>query len=149
MKVTPSISGPLADVTTMTTAPAVPAGVTMVIDVSLTTVSEVPAFPPKVTDVAPVNRTPVIVTVVPPAVDPVAGRMLVTEGIVSAGVTEVLAEDADESPVAFLPRTVNVYAVPFVSPVTEQFVEAVVQVNPPGSDVTTYVAEFAEAVQAT
>ena len=149
MKVTPSISGPLAVVTTMTTAPAVPAGVTMVSDVSLTTVSEVPAFPPKVTDVAPVNRTPVIVTVVPPAVDPVAGRMLVTEGIVSAGVIEVLAEDADESPVAFLPITVNVYAVPFVSPVTEQFVEAVVQVNPPGSDVTTYVAELAEAVQAT
>jgi hypothetical protein len=48
------------------------------------------------------------VTVVPPAVDPVAGRTLVTDGILAAGVTEVLAVDAEESPVAFLPITVNV-----------------------------------------
>jgi hypothetical protein len=143
------MSTPLDVVTTIVTAPAVPAGVITVIEVSLTTVSEVPAFPPKVTDVAPVNRRPVIVTVVPPVVDPVAGRTLVTDGTLAIGVTEVLADDAEESPVAFLPITVNVYAVPFVRPVTEQVVEAVVQVNPPGSEVTTYVAEFAEAVQLT
>ena len=143
------MSTPLGVVTTIVTAPAVPAGVITVIEVSLTTVSEVPAFPPKVTDVASVNRRPVIVTVVPPAVDPVAGRTLVTDGSLAIGVTEVLADDAEDSPVAFLPITVNVYAVPFVRPVTEQVVEAVVQVNPPGSDVTTYVAEFAEAVQLT
>ncbi len=143
------MSTPLGVVTTIVTAPAVPAGVITVIEVSLTTVSEVPAFPPKVTDEAPVNRRPVIVTVVPPAVDPVAGRTLVTDGTLAIGVTEVLTDDAEESPVAFLPITVNVYAVPFVSPVTEQVVEAVVQVNPPGSDVTTYVAEFADAVQLT
>ena len=40
----------------------------------------VPALPPNVTDVAPFNAVPVIVTVVPPAIGPVAGLMLTMLG---------------------------------------------------------------------
>ena len=40
----------------------------------------VPEVVPNLTAVAPVNPVPVIVTAVPPAVDPLAGEMLVTVG---------------------------------------------------------------------
>jgi hypothetical protein len=39
-------------------------------------------------------------------------------------------------PDTFVADTVNVYDVPFVRPVTVQFVELVVHVNEPGVDVT-------------
>ena len=70
-----------ADVVTSTlAAPAVPAGVTAVIDVDDTTVTEVAAAPPIVTLVAPVKSVPVMVTLVPPVVGPELGEIAVTVG---------------------------------------------------------------------
>jgi hypothetical protein len=67
-------------VTVTVTAPALPAGVVAVIDVLLTTTTLVAAVLPKVT-VAPVAKlVPVMVTAVPPAVDPLFGLTLVTVG---------------------------------------------------------------------
>src|SRR4029079_14214512 len=61
-------------------APAAWAGVVAVIDVALATVTFVAAVPPTVT-VAPVAKfVPVIVTFVPPAVDPLVGEIPVTVG---------------------------------------------------------------------
>jgi hypothetical protein len=51
-----------------------------VIDVSLFTVNVVADEPPKLTADAPVNPVPVIVTEVPPAVEPVFGFTFVTVG---------------------------------------------------------------------
>ena len=68
-------------VTIMPTVPAVVrAGVIQVIVVLFTTLREVAANPPNVTDVAPVKFVPVIVTLVPPAVLPDDGEMLVIFG---------------------------------------------------------------------
>jgi len=67
-------------VTVTVTAPALPAGVVAVMLVLLTTATFVAAALPNVT-VAPVAKfVPVIVTAVPPAVDPVFGLTLVTVG---------------------------------------------------------------------
>ena len=67
-------------VTVTVTAPTLPAGVVAVIVVPLTTTTFVAAVPPNVT-VAPVAKfDPVIVTEVPPDVDPVFGETLVTVG---------------------------------------------------------------------
>jgi hypothetical protein len=67
-------------VTFTVTAPALPAGVVAVIDVLLTTTTLVAAVAPNVT-VAPVAKfVPVIVTAVPPKVDPLFGDTLVTVG---------------------------------------------------------------------
>ena len=60
-------------------APAVPAGVTAVIEVALTT-TLVAATPPTVTIVAPVKLVPVIVNAVPPKVVPEVGAMEVIVG---------------------------------------------------------------------
>lgn len=70
---------PPEPVSTTVTSPAAPAGVTTVTEMSLTLGIEVPAIPPKVTEDVPVKLVPVIVTVVPPDVEPVAGE---TEAIV-------------------------------------------------------------------
>ena len=68
-------------VTVTVTAPAAPAGVVAVIEVLLTTVTFVAAAEPNVT-VAPEEKlVPVIVTDVPPAVDPVLGLTPVTVGL--------------------------------------------------------------------
>ena len=67
-------------VVTVTATLPVPAGLSAVIDVALTTLTFVAAFGPKSTAVAPVNPVPVIVTGVPPAVEPVAGLKPVTVG---------------------------------------------------------------------
>ena len=64
---------PPEPVSTTVTSPAPLAGVTTVTDVSLTPEIGVPAVPPKFTDDVPVKFVPVIVTVVPPEVEPVAG----------------------------------------------------------------------------
>jgi hypothetical protein len=67
-------------VTVTVTAPALPAGVVAVIDVLLTTTTLLAAALPNVT-VAPVAKfVPVIVTAVPPCVDPLFGLTLLTVG---------------------------------------------------------------------
>ena len=66
---------------TTLTAPVAWAGVVAVIEVSLTTVNEVAAVPSKVTEVAPIKPVPVMVTGVPPNVEPDTGEMLVNVGI--------------------------------------------------------------------
>lgn len=54
-----------------------------------------------------------------------------------AGMIEFEALDAKELPMMLVATTVNVYDVPLVKPVTVQLVvPAVVQVNPPGDEVT-------------
>ena len=65
---------------TLTTPPAMSAGLTTVIVVSVTTVRPVPGVVPKSTAVAPVKPVPVIVTRVPPAAGPLVGLRPVTEG---------------------------------------------------------------------
>ena len=67
-------------VTVTVTAPAVPAGVVAVMDVLLTTTTLVAAVPPKVTVAPAAKFVPVIVTDVPPTVDPLLGDTLVTVG---------------------------------------------------------------------
>jgi hypothetical protein len=67
-------------VTVTVTVPALPAGVVAVIWVALTTATLVAAAAPNVT-VAPVAKfVPVIVTAIPPAVEPLFGDTLVTVG---------------------------------------------------------------------
>jgi hypothetical protein len=67
-------------VTVTVTAPALPAGVVAVICVALTTTTLVAAVPPNVA-VAPATKfVPVIVTAVPPAVEPLFGDTLLTVG---------------------------------------------------------------------
>ena len=54
-----------------------------------------------------------------------------------AGDTEVEALEAELLPIMFVALTVKVYPVPFVRPVTVQELPCVVvQVNPPGDEVT-------------
>jgi hypothetical protein len=74
---------PLVLVTATVTAPALPeAGVVAVIVVLFTTVTFVAAVLPKVT-VAPLAKfVPVIVTDVPPAIEPLLGDTFVTAGVV-------------------------------------------------------------------
>jgi hypothetical protein len=67
-------------VTVTVTAPAACAGVVAVIEVLLTTTTLVAAVPPNVTVAPEAKFVPVIVTAVPPAVDPVFGLTLVTVG---------------------------------------------------------------------
>ena len=71
---------PYNDVTIMPTAPVLRTGVIQVIVVLFTTLREVADNPPNVTKVAPVKDVPVIVTLVPPAVLPVNGKILVIRG---------------------------------------------------------------------
>ena len=52
------------------------------------------------------------------------------------GVTGELGADGNPSPAALVAMTVNVYDVPFVSPVTVQDNAAVLHVAPPGEAVT-------------
>jgi hypothetical protein len=55
---------------------------------------------------------------------------------VVAGVAEVDGSEGLEVPTLFVAVAVNVYAVPFVRPVTVRGDDAPVAVNPPGLDVT-------------
>jgi hypothetical protein len=68
-------------VTVTVTAPEDPAGVLAVMVVLLTTATFVAAVPPNVTVAPDAKLVPVIVTTVPPPVDPLFGDMLVTVGI--------------------------------------------------------------------
>ena len=74
------VAVPPAVVTATSFAPAAPAGVTAVIDVSLTTTTLVAGLTPTVTLLAPVKFVPVIVMAVPPAIDPDDGLTLVIVG---------------------------------------------------------------------
>jgi hypothetical protein len=67
-------------VTTTLTVPAECAGVVAVMDEPLTTVTPVAAIPPIETVAPETNPDPVIVTDVPPTVDPEAGDMPLTVG---------------------------------------------------------------------
>ena len=67
-------------VTVTSTSPAFSAGLVAVICESLTTVKDGEAVAPKLTAVAPVKPDPVIVTEVPPEVDPDVGAIAATTG---------------------------------------------------------------------
>ena len=77
-------------VTIMPTAPALCAGVLQVIVVLFTMLIDVAAIPPNVTKVAPVKFLPVILTLVPPAMPPDDGEILLIIG----GVIYVKDENA-------------------------------------------------------
>ena len=74
------VPGPPGVVTTTSLTPAVPAGVTAVIEVESTNTKLVTSVVPMVTLDTPVKFFPVMVTLVPPASGPLAGVMLVTVG---------------------------------------------------------------------
>jgi hypothetical protein len=80
--VNPPIRLPLCvfTVTVTLTDPALPAGVVAVIVVLFATVTLVAAVPPKVTVAPAAKLVPVIVTDVPPEVDPLLGLTLLTVG---------------------------------------------------------------------
>ena len=67
-------------VTVTVTAPALPAGVVAVMVVLFTTTTLVAAAPPNVTVAPAAKFVPVIVTAVPPVVDPLLGDTLLTVG---------------------------------------------------------------------
>ena len=67
-------TAPPEPVSVTMTAPAAWAGVTTVTDVAPTLLIDVPAAPPKSTEEVPVKLVPVIVTVVPPAAEPLDGE---------------------------------------------------------------------------
>ena len=67
-------------VTVTVAVPALPAGVVAVMVVLLTTVTLVAAVEPNVTVAPAAKFVPVMVTTVPPEVDPLFGLMLVTVG---------------------------------------------------------------------
>ena len=70
-------------VTIMPTAPSLSEGVIQVIVVLFTMLREVADNPPNVTKVAPVKFLPVIVTLVPPAMPPNDGEiLLITGGVI-------------------------------------------------------------------
>jgi hypothetical protein len=79
----PFVKLPLCDpglVTVTVTAPALPAGVVAVIVVLFTTPTLVAAAAPNVTVAPAAKFVPVIVTAVPPGVDPLFGLTLLTVG---------------------------------------------------------------------
>ena len=67
-------------VTSTLAVAAVPAGVVQVAEVAETALKDVHAEPPTVMPVAPVRLVPVMVILVLPAVDPLAGDTAVTVG---------------------------------------------------------------------
>jgi hypothetical protein len=69
-----------AGVVTVTSTVPLPAGAVAVMLVGPLTVKDVAAVVPKLTAVAPVKLVPVIVTLVPPRVDPDVGFSAVTVG---------------------------------------------------------------------
>ena len=81
MKEANVLLGPSPVVTMTSTSPAtLLAAVLQVIVVGLNTETFVAGTPPNVTDVAPVKPTPVILTLVPPALVPNAGKIAEIQG---------------------------------------------------------------------
>ena len=91
-------------VTTTSTTPADPTGLVAVIKLSLLTVKLAASTPPNDTAVAPVRFDPVIVTIVPPNVEPDVGDRLVRAGRGVTNVNLLLAVTAD-CPPAVVTRT--------------------------------------------
>ena len=81
---------PPAVVTSTLAVPALPAGVVQVAEVEEATLTDVHATPPTVMPVAPVKLVPVMVMLVPPAVEPLVGDTAVTVG----GSNEILSPPA-------------------------------------------------------
>ena len=80
-----NVAVPVSVLVTVTLAgPAVPAGVTAVIDVGFTTTTLVAGFPPTVTVAPLANWVPVMVIELPPAVEPEFGETLVIVGELTA-----------------------------------------------------------------
>ena len=71
---------PSGVVTVTSTAPTEPAGAVAVIEVAEFTVKLVAGFAPKSTAVAPVKLVPLMVTDVPPPVEPLEGLSDTTDG---------------------------------------------------------------------
>ena len=71
---------PSAEVTVMSTTPALPAGEIAVIEVQLLTVKELALVAPNFTAVGLMKLLPVMLTLVPPAVEPLEGEMPNTVG---------------------------------------------------------------------
>jgi hypothetical protein len=91
------------NVTVTVTVPALPAGVVAVIVVLFTTTTLVAAAPPNVAVAPEAKFVPVIVTAVPPSVDPLFGLTLVTVGggpDVAENVTICITHGPDEVRVA-------------------------------------------------
>jgi hypothetical protein len=80
--VKPPVRLPLCPLTVTATvaAPALPAGVVAVMVVAFTTTTLVAAVPPKLTVAPAAKFVPVIVTEVPPDVDPLFGDTVLTVG---------------------------------------------------------------------
>jgi hypothetical protein len=76
-----AVTDPPGVVSTTFTAPNVFPGVTTVTCVELTLVTDVPLVPPKVIALVALKLVPIIVRVVPPAVEPVFGEIEVIVGI--------------------------------------------------------------------
>jgi hypothetical protein len=94
-------AAPVADVppavlTVISTTPAAWAGAEAVIDVDETTVNELAAVPLNETLVAPIKLVPVIVMLVSPAVEPLAGETLVTVGTAAWNVKRSFALIIDD-----------------------------------------------------
>ena len=75
---------PLGVVTKTLAVPAAWAGVVAVMVVELTKAKVAALTPPMVTAVAPVKSAPVMVMLVPPAVEPLVGEILITVGATAA-----------------------------------------------------------------
>ena len=125
-----AVAIPPAVVTATLCAPANPAGVTAVIDVSLTTTTLVAAFAPIFTVLAPVKFVPVMVIAVPPANTPEFGF---TNVMVGNGVTYVNAFVLVAVPPAVVTATL-------CAPEDPAGVTAVIEVS---LTTTTLVAAFA------
>ncbi len=110
---------PAALATVTCTGPAVAASVVAVIDVSELTVNELAAVAPNLTAVALANPEPVMVTDVPPAVEPAFGLTAVTSG------TPKVNRSAAE--VALVPATLA--TVTFTVPAGAAEVVAVIEVS--------------------
>ena len=123
---------PYGVVTKTLAVPAAWAGVVVVMVVESTTEKPITAVPSMVTAVAPVKSAPVMVILVPPAVVPLLGEILITVGAAGATTVAVCPVKARlfKSTLAVLP---NRFAVmisrlpsPFTSPsVTENGRESV------------------------
>src|SRR6516162_9703639 len=119
-----------AGVVTVTFTVPVPAGLSAVIEVSLTTVTFVAATVPKSTAVAPVKPVPVIVTVVPPAGGPLVGLMAVTVGAAAVVYVNWSADEVADVPngvvtvTLTVPEPAGLSAVVEVSLTTVRFVAA-------------------------
>nr|WP_229708421.1 hypothetical protein [Knoellia flava] len=70
---------------------------------------------------------------------PVTVGMALVRTCGTVGITTALGDELGEVPIALVAVTVNVYAVPLLSPMTVQArAPVVVQVLPPGLEVTVY-----------